>query len=276
MTYVRLPEFEAVQTMYLFSMHPFLPLIASSCYIVGCLLGNFKNRHLRHVSTTAKVQVSTQTKMWMMLHNVAMMIFSTWIFSETIFLVGHTFFIADISFVQAVCDEADMMYKQGMGWYTWLFYLSKYYEIMDSYILFKQGKQISLLQMFHHSGSIWAMWLLTTNGGSFSWPFTVLNSGVHAVMYYYYTLTTIGFHPQWKQWVTRLQIAQFCMGGSIGLLFGFFQCQRYEFNPDDAFARLLGWNRGDAQMLCNALTLGFVGCLIVMFTHFSNTTYCRK
>lgn len=36
-------------------------------------------------------------------------------------------------------------------------------------------------------------------------------------MYFYYACTTIGIHPPGKQWITRLQITQFIVGGSLAV-----------------------------------------------------------
>jgi hypothetical protein len=42
--------------------------------------------------------------------------------------------------------------------------------------------------------------------------FVVFNSFVHTIMYFYYALTTVGFQPPGKKYLTSLQIAQFLVG----------------------------------------------------------------
>jgi hypothetical protein len=42
-----------------------------------------------------------------------------------------------------------------------------------------------------------------------------MNYGVHALMYFYYTLTAMRIHPPWAPLVTTLQISQMFVGISI-------------------------------------------------------------
>jgi hypothetical protein len=55
------------------------------------------------------------------------------------------------------CDYAigeQYMWKAGMGRLGFLFYLSKYYEFLDTAILIVKQKKVSLLQSYHHAGAV--------------------------------------------------------------------------------------------------------------------------
>eukprot|EP00484_Ammonia_sp_Unknown_P020923 CAMPEP_0197030512 /NCGR_PEP_ID=MMETSP1384-20130603/9736_1 /TAXON_ID=29189 /ORGANISM="Ammonia sp." /LENGTH=210 /DNA_ID=CAMNT_0042459885 /DNA_START=22 /DNA_END=651 /DNA_ORIENTATION=+ len=76
-------------------------------------------------------------------------------------------------------------------WWYWnyLFYLSKYYEFVDTYILVYKGKQPSFLQKFHHIGAVLSMWIIITTHSHTGYIFVIPNSFIHSIMYFYYALS---------------------------------------------------------------------------------------
>lgn len=50
------------------------------------------------------------------------------------------------------------MWEEGLAFYGWLFYLSKFYEVIDTAIIIAKGKKSSLLQTYHHAGAMICMW----------------------------------------------------------------------------------------------------------------------
>lgn len=50
------------------------------------------------------------------------------------------------------------MWEEGLAFYGWLFYLSKFYEVVDTAIIIAKGKKSSLLQTYHHAGAMICMW----------------------------------------------------------------------------------------------------------------------
>jgi hypothetical protein len=57
----------------------------------------------------------------------------------------------------AYCDSVQnggAMWKAGMGRLAFLFYLSKYYEFVDTIILVVKRKRVLLLQTYHHAGAV--------------------------------------------------------------------------------------------------------------------------
>ncbi|OGM42406.1 hypothetical protein ABOM_008369 [Aspergillus bombycis] len=119
--------------------------------------------------------------------------------------------------------EAESLWEKGMNYYTWLFYISKYYEIIDTLLLLVKGKRVSFLQMYHHAGVIICSWV----GVIYRTPQAVvgifLNAGIHTLMYLYYSLTILRIKvPVFiKRTLTRLQITQFVLGGLASWLYVF-------------------------------------------------------
>ena len=96
--------------------------------------------------------------------------------------------------------------------YAYLFYLSKYYEFIDTVILVAKNRHVSLLQSYHHTGAVLTMFLLYKAGTIGVWIFVIFNSFIHTIMYFYYALTTMGINPPGKQMITSAQITQFLIG----------------------------------------------------------------
>ncbi|XP_054624889.1 elongation of very long chain fatty acids protein 1a isoform X1 [Dunckerocampus dactyliophorus] len=102
---------------------------------------------------------------------------------------------------------------------AWLFYFSKFIELIDTvfFVLRKKQNQITFLHVFHHSVMPWSWWwgvMLTPAGGMGSFH-AMVNSGVHVIMYTYYGLSAAGPRFQkylwWKKYMTAIQLTQFIL-----------------------------------------------------------------
>ncbi|KAI6359902.1 hypothetical protein MCOR25_006892 [Pyricularia grisea] len=115
------------------------------------------------------------------------------------------------------------MWNEGLAFYGWLFYISKFYEVIDTLIIIAKGKQSSTLQTYHHAGAMMCMWAGMRYMAVPIWTFLFFNSFIHAMMYTYYTLTA--FHikvPVFiKRSLTTMQITQFVVGASYAMVHSF-------------------------------------------------------
>ncbi|KAK3082218.1 hypothetical protein LTS18_010635 [Coniosporium uncinatum] len=113
-------------------------------------------------------------------------------------------------------DPTDLgrIWNEGLAFWGWFFYLSKFYEVLDTFIILAKGKRSSTLQTYHHTGAMFCMWAGIRYMSSPIWMFCFINSGIHAMMYTYYTLAALGVKvPQAiKRTLTTMQIAQFLIG----------------------------------------------------------------
>lgn len=101
----------------------------------------------------------------------------------------------------------------------WLFYFSKFIELLDTvfFVLRKKQSQITFLHVFHHSFMPWTWWwgiTLTPAGGMGSFH-AMVNAAVHVTMYFYYGLSAAGPRFQkylwWKKYMTAIQLTQFVL-----------------------------------------------------------------
>lgn len=116
-------------------------------------------------------------------------------------------------------DPTDVgrLWNEGLAFFGWLFYLSKFYEVLDTVIILAKGKRSSLLQTYHHAGAMMCMWAGIRFMSPPIWMFVQFNSGIHALMYFYYTLAALGIKVpnRIKKSLTTLQISQFIIGASF-------------------------------------------------------------
>ncbi|RDW84602.1 elongation of fatty acids protein [Coleophoma cylindrospora] len=115
------------------------------------------------------------------------------------------------------------LWNEGLAFYGWFFYLSKFYEVLDTAIILAKGKRSSTLQTYHHAGAMMCMWAGIRFMSPPIWMFVFVNSGIHALMYTYYTLTAfaVPIPTSLKRSLTTMQIIQFLVGASYAALHSF-------------------------------------------------------
>ncbi|KAI1464681.1 GNS1/SUR4 family-domain-containing protein [Daldinia caldariorum] len=120
-------------------------------------------------------------------------------------------------------DDRGRIWNEGLAFYGWIFYISKFYEVLDTFIILAKGKFSSTLQTYHHAGAMMAMWAGMRYMSTPIWIFVFFNSAIHAIMYTYFTVTAFNIRvPQViKRTLTSLQISQFIIGGSVAIIHSF-------------------------------------------------------
>ncbi|KAK1840982.1 gns1 sur4 family protein [Colletotrichum chrysophilum] len=115
------------------------------------------------------------------------------------------------------------IWNEGLAFYGWIFYLSKFYEVLDTFIILAKGKLSSTLQTYHHAGAMMCMWAGIRYMSAPIWMFVLVNSFIHAMMYTYYTITAFNIRVPMaiKRTLTTMQITQFLVGASYAMLHSF-------------------------------------------------------
>lgn len=78
--------------------------------------------------------------------------------------------------------DVGRLWNEGLAFYGWFFYLSKFYEVLDTVIILAKGKKSSTLQTYHHAGAMMCMWAGIRFMSPPIYTFVVMNSAIHALM----------------------------------------------------------------------------------------------
>lgn len=120
----------------------------------------------------------------------------------------------------------DTLWDGAMGFWTYLYYLSKFWELADTLVLALRRKPIIPLQLWHHGVMpfVTLSWFASPwlEG---AWWCVLVNSIIHSFMYFYYLQSCRGVRVWWKQYLTGLQIVQFCTGMGCCLWYGLLKTQ---------------------------------------------------
>ncbi|KAI9924236.1 hypothetical protein MW887_007186 [Aspergillus wentii] len=160
------------------------------------------------------------------LHNALLALFSAWTFFTTCqalkgcWPAGEPNYYAHVAEMLCETDSsalrtsAKSLWEEGSGYIGWVFYISKFYEVLDTMIILARGKKSSTLQTYHHAGVIICGWATMKYKSPASLVGIVLNSAVHTLMYSYFTIHSLGVSVPMsiKRSLTTIQIAQFLTG----------------------------------------------------------------
>lgn len=141
-------------------------------YLVGKVLFD---RLCASLGTTGK---SPLFRAVALIHNLLLCLFSavtafqTWSITANVYLNG--------GFVKLSCSNA--LWKNGIGVYGFAFYLSKYWELLDTALLIVKRKKPSFLAVYHHAITFCCAYILQASQAPATYLFVGLNSVVHTVM----------------------------------------------------------------------------------------------
>jgi len=139
------------------------------------------------------------------IHNGILVVFSAWTFLS----LSHIIYTDGIVF-QSNYYFQNPHFDTVIYW----FYISKYYELFDTFLLYLNGKSPIFLQKYHHIGAIICWHLPYVYKVDAIWIPSIANSFVHTIMYSYYLgcLLRINQVRFIKKYITTLQIAQLSFG----------------------------------------------------------------
>jgi len=210
------------------------------------------------------------------LHNSILILVSIYIFVG--FLYGAHAYIQVHGYWHALCPPPSAQYltKGPPFLIIYIFYVSKYYELLDTVLLACKGRRIIPLHAYHHMIMLPSMWLCF-DGDLVSSLFGLafFNSAVHIIMYTYYLFYAIGykFSLHWKKWVTRLQILQFVTGACGGTFFFLLYVTQPSFSMTTGF----NYIQGCAGKSYSILAVFIVNIsFLIFFIKFFQKTYRRS
>lgn len=253
--------------------HWFQPSLVAAIYLILVLVANAT----LHSSWRLRLAVWSDSSplfiAWSALHNIFLVIYSLMIMGG-IFVDGGAL-VRERGFISLLCpsvsEEGSLMRGRALAW-AYLFYLVKFYELVDTLLLAIRGKRIIALHCYHHLVMLPTMWscfngelLLCLLMASF------FNSLVHVIMYSYYCTTALKMHIPLpiKKTITIVQIVQFVMGALGGSTFVVF----YVRQPRLTYPYYRQGCAGEPYSIIatTCINLSF----LIMFSRFFRTTYSK-
>jgi hypothetical protein len=136
-----------------------------------------------------------------LVHNGLLIAFSAWTFWS----------LSEILYADGIVIKPNYYFQNPQfDTVIYYFYLSKYYEFFDTFLLYLNGKTPILLQKYHHIGALICWHLGYVYKVDSVWLATIANSFVHTIMYAYYlgTLLKIKQLRIIRPYLTQLQLVQ--------------------------------------------------------------------
>lgn len=110
---------------------------------------------------------------------------------------------------EVMCDTLSTSMTGRMGWWMHIFYVSKYYELLDTVIMVLTKRNLNFLHVYHHCIVLPLFYVYMSTSMVLQWIIVVANCFVHVAMYYYYAMAAMGHKVWWKKYITMAQIVQF-------------------------------------------------------------------
>ena len=113
------------------------------------------------------------------------------------------------SFEWLACEAPDARVEGTLYFWSYMYYLSKFYELLDTVFLAAKGSKLEFFQVYHHTLVVLMCYLWLETAQSLQFGGLIFNTFVHVIMYFYFGLREIGYSPAWRGLVTSTQIVQF-------------------------------------------------------------------
>lgn len=187
---------------------------------------------------------SSAFTLFIAIHNLGLAIFSgICAFNSWPIVLHH---LSTRGVIATYCDVDGSLWSEGgLGAWSTVFYISKYYEFVDTWILVLKGKDASFLQIYHHTGIVLAMYGAVASQSVWLLFVVLLNSVIHTLMYIYFFIKTISPTTEIKaaRYLTMAQIGQFLTGiaCSVGVLIMGDQCDTQSSRASLLFLHVYGF-----------------------------------
>ena len=144
-------------------------------------------------------------------HNLILSMGSAAMLIGTIVELWRRYVQTDNNIMWFFCEDATGLAEGPLYFWSYIYYLSKYYEMLDTVLVVLQKSKVPNfgLQVYHHAAVVPMAWFWCQYQQSLQWGGLVFNTMVHVIMYQYYAWRVIGLPTPWKKWITKLQIIQF-------------------------------------------------------------------
>jgi len=263
---VQIEDFKWIYGKTPFS-HIQVPVILSILYLIS----------LYSLQAYMKDKKPQLMKKFTFVHNTLLTILSTLMFLGT----SYGAFLKYQSqgfFNGLVCEQEIEPIRGPLFYWSYIFYLSKFYELIDSYLLVLKKKPLIFLHVFHHFIMPYTCWAgLEGKWCMALWTSAFWNSFVHVWMYYYYAVSTLGYSPWWKKYLTGLQIYQFVSGILYTAVYFFYYFDNLKIKVNPNYTLSVDFKQGCTGELWSIVGMFAVNCsFLYLFSKFFKEQYLQN
>ncbi len=127
-----------------------------------------------------------------------------------------------------ICDPRHEFNQGKIVFWMYMYYVSKYIELLDTLIIVLRRSELRFIHTYHHVTTMFITFFGMVTNGTGQWVIILLNVWVHVIMYYYYMLISMGIRDiWWKMYLTDIQLVQFVVD-MIAFTFYIFSDIMYE------------------------------------------------
>lgn len=203
------------------------PILGALTYLTGIKLLEYFMKNRR-----SAFEVFPGLKWILFLHNLLLTVVSAYMCFGTLKAVSGR--IVEEGFFEGWIDSQWVSPKTtDLGYWCYLFYVSKYYELLDTVFIVLKKRPTQFVQSWHHTVVMFMFWMGMETRMFCYWPLVVFNTFVHIFVYGYFVCASIGIRVPWKHIITIMQISQFWADMTIGFIWCFFK--KYEYVQGDMF-----------------------------------------
>jgi GNS1/SUR4 family len=196
------------------------------------------------------------------LHNLVLCLWSAAMFAaaayETLRRVANN---GDASWL--LCFPPSTRAEGRLFFVSYVYYVSKYYELLDTLLLVLKGRPLTTLHVFHHAIVIGMAYAWLDSVQSLQVVGLLTNTGIHVIMYSYFLASSLGAKPGKfvKKLITSSQIVQFVFSLVCSVPFLYMHVHRR--------GGCLGFNAWAFNCTFNII-------LLALFADFHSRTYAKK
>jgi len=152
--------------------------------------------------------------------NFLLFVFSVVVHVCGVAVIVHT--IWEGGFHVLLCDSRGLFWKGKSLFICWTFFISKLVELGDTLWLALRKRPIIFLHWYHHTTVLFFGWYSLRKHYQLTIIFGMMNSCIHAFMYYYYWRAAQNHKLQWGPYLTIAQTVQMFIGLVLTFIWTYF------------------------------------------------------
>lgn len=114
------------------------------------------------------------------------------------------------SIARTFCNPHGLQMNSELSLWLYAFYISKFWELIDTVLLVMRGRPLTVLHVWHHTSVMFEIFSWLEFSMALGVYGMIFNALVHVLMYAYFAAALLKIRVPWKKALTSLQIIQFC------------------------------------------------------------------